>query len=505
MTVSGPHAPPAARPRPGVAPVAGPFAALAALVARAGRNPARGPRLVSATARIDRIERAAPIDPVACHGAAGALGMEASLWLQPDAGLALVALDPAWTVEAHDSDRFHDVVRAWSALVAGALVDDDDGAEDSTGDRPTGPLLLGGFGFWPEPARTPTWAGFEAARLSVPSLLLTVTPGGVWLTASLLRDPSPNRDRAAQAHVADLTARWRTVLAAAGASSPVDAHGDLGALEVKADVPDAREWRATVARLAGAVGRGRIDKAVLARRQDLVADAPIEIPAVLRRLAASAPESTIFAFSRAGRTFVGATPERLARSVDREFTTIALAGSIGRGADPAEDDELAAALLASEKDREEQAVVVERLREVLAPITDRLDIPARPSVVRLRHIQHLASRISGTLSERAGVLDLVERLHPTPAVGGAPRELALELIAGEERLERGWYAGPVGWVDRFGDGEFVVAIRSGVVEGRSASLFAGCGIVADSEPEREWVESEIKLRTLASALGEVRA
>jgi isochorismate synthase EntC len=122
-------------------------------------------------------------------------------------------------------------------------------------------------------------------------------------------------------------------------------------------------------------------------------------------------------------------------------------------------------------------------------------------VVRLRHIQHLVTLVRGRLREQAGILDLVERLHPTPAVGGAPRELALALLEEEERFDRGWYAGPVGWLDRRGDGEFVVAIRSGVVNGASASLFTGCGIVADSEPGREWDESEVKLRALASALG----
>lgn len=498
MTVTERAAPPV---RPGVAPASGPFEALAALVDGAAGAPGDGPRLVSATARID------PLDPIACHAAATALGAEASLWLQPEVGLALVAIDAAWTAEESGPDRFREVARAWSALVADAVVNDgaDNGIVEPAGDRIAGPLLVGGFGFWPEPARTAAWAGFESARLSLPALLVTIGPGGAWLTASTVREPGRTWDGAARKRVVDLTARWAAIAAAADGPSPAGADSHQASLEVEAEVPDAREWRATVARLAGAVGRGRIDKAVLARRQDLIGEGPIDVPAVLRRLAASAPESTVFAFGRSGRTFLGATPERLARSVDREFATVALAGSIGRGSDPAEDDELAAALLASEKDREEQAVVVERLREVLAPITDRLDIPVRPSVVRLRHIQHLATRIGGTLSERAGVLDLVERLHPTPAVGGAPRELALELIAHEERMERGWYAGPVGWVDRNGDGEFVVAIRSGVIEGRSASLFAGCGIVADSEPEREWEESRIKLRTLASALGVVRA
>jgi len=141
------------------------------------------------------------------------------------------------------------------------------------------------------------------------------------------------------------------------------------------------------------------------------------------------------------------------------------------------------------------------LRETLAPLATRLEVEPAARVIRLRHIQHLVTLVSGRLREQAGILDLVERLHPTPAVGGAPRELALALLEEEERLDRGWYAGPVGWLDRRGDGEFVVAIRSGVVNGASASLFTGCGIVADSEPAREWDESEVKLRALASALG----
>jgi isochorismate synthase len=182
-----------------------------------------------------------------------------------------------------------------------------------------------------------------------------------------------------------------------------------------------------------------------------------------------------------------------------------MAGSIGRGATEADDEGLAAELAASEKDREEHRIVVEMLRAALAPVAERLEIAPEPSVVRLRHIQHLSTIVDGRVPEPGALLELVERLHPTPAVGGAPRDLALELIEEQEGLDRGWYAGPVGWIDRRGDGEFVVAIRSGVVEGRSASLFAGCGIVADSDPGREWEESSIKLRALASALGEVVA
>jgi isochorismate synthase len=253
--------------------------------------------------------------------------------------------------------------------------------------------------------------------------------------------------------------------------------------------------------LAGAVGRGRLDKVVLARRVEVAADRPFDVAGALRRLSDASPESATFAFGRGDRVFVGATPERLVRTEDRVFRTAAVAGSTRRGADAAEDAALAAALLASDKDREEHAVVVDALRSQLAPLTERLDVPGVPEVLPLHDLQHLVTAIRGTLRDHAGPLSLGALLHPTPAVAGAPRDLALALIAELEGFDRGWYAGPVGWLGPDGDGELMVALRSGVVAGDRATLFAGCGIVADSDAESEWVESGLKLRPMLRALG----
>ena len=239
----------------------------------------------------------------------------------------------------------------------------------------------------------------------------------------------------------------------------------------------------------------------LARRVVMSSPADLDVENALRRLAASAPESTIFAFRRTGRTFLGATPERLIRTDGRAYRTVAIAGSVGRGADASEDARLAGELLASEKDREEHDVVVAALRERLDPISERLSIESEPRVLTLRHVQHLITEIDGVVHEQEGLLALAERLHPTPAVGGEPRDLALSLIDEHEGFDRGWYAGPIGWLGADGDGELMVALRSGVVDHTQATLFAGCGIVADSDPELEWEESRMKLRAVASALG----
>ena len=453
-------------------------AALAPLAARAAARDVA--TLVSATVPV------LPVDPVALHGLARPLG--AMLWMRPEAGVAHVGIGEAWAARQSHAGRFEVVSVAWRMLLEDAIV------ETAAAPRGTGPLLLGGFAFDPEPVVSETWQGFEAGCMTLPALLLSTTPEGAWLTASMVVDPD---GVPFETMVGSLDQTWAYL-----AEAEVRPSGPTRqTLTVRQRTPDAAAWRASVARLAGAVGRGRLDKAVLSREIRLEAATAIDISGVLRRLEASAPESTLFAISRGGRTFLGATPERLVSLHERELHTMAMAGSARRVDDPAGDEALAERLLESDKEREEHAIVVEMLREALTPVTDRLSIPRTPRVVPFRHVQHLVTPISGRLVDDADVLTLVERLHPTPAVGGTPRDLALELIAEEESHARGWYAGPLGWIDRHGDGEFVVALRSGVIEGQLATLYAGCGIVADSDPEREWDESSAKLQALGSALG----
>jgi isochorismate synthase len=453
-------------------------AALTPLVARAAsRDEAT---LISATLPV------APVDAIALHGLARPLG--AALWMQPAEGMALVGIGEAWSARQSHAARFQVISVAWQMLLDGALIDAADAPPEA------GPLLLGGFGFDEEPIESPTWEGFEAGCLTLPALLLTLTPQGSWLTASMILEPDGVPPATM---VQSLDQTWAYLAEA----RPQPSGPARQSLAVRQRTPDAAGWNGSVARLAGAVGRGRLDKAVLSRQLELEAASDIDITGVLRRLEASAPESTVFAHTRGPRTFIGATPERLVSLRGRELRTVAMAGSARRSDDAVEDDALAAQLLASDKEREEHEVVVQMLREALAPVAEELVIPRRPEVKRFRHVQHLVTPVSGRLTDDADVLTLVERLHPTPAVGGTPRELALELIAEEEPHERGWYAGPLGWVGRDGDGEFVVALRSGVIDGARATLFAGCGIVADSDPEREWDESSAKLQALGSALG----
>ena len=434
------------------------------------------------------------VDPISLFAAAVEADLEAALWLRPAQGTALVGVGRAWAVEAEGAGRFVEAEAAWRALVAGARI-------EGGGDAPAGgPMLLGGLGFsGRRPDAADAWGPFGPSSMVLPSLLLAAGPGGSALTASVVTaDAGPADARA-------LERRWDRLVDRARDLDPgrtgMIARPVFAPLTIAGEQPSHDAWRRLVGSFAGAVGRGRLDKVVLARRVDLRSPVELDVANALRRLAVSAPESTTYAFRRDGRTFIGATPERLVQSEGRRFRTVAVAGTIRRGADAAEDAALAAELLASEKNREEQAIVVATIREQLAPIADTLEVAAGPSIMTLRFVQHLVTEITGTLPEAHGLLSLAGLLHPTPAVGGAPRELALGLLDEHEGFDRGWYAGPVGWIGADGDGELCVALRCGIVDRTRATLFAGCGIVADSDPDQEWEESRIKLRAVVSALG----
>jgi isochorismate synthase len=204
----------------------------------------------------------------------------------------------------------------------------------------------------------------------------------------------------------------------------------------------------------------------------------------------------------AGACFLGATPERLVRLEGRFLKADCLAGSAPRGATEEEDRRLGEALLADAKERHEHALVVQAVREALAPVCSSFCAPETPGLLRMPNVQHLHTPVRGTLRGQTSILELVERLHPTPAAGGLPREAALPLIRRYEPFGRGWYAAPVGWLDALGDGEFAVAIRSALIRGQEALLYAGCGIVAASDPDREYAESCLKLRPMLWALGD---
>lgn len=262
-------------------------------------------------------------------------------------------------------------------------------------------------------------------------------------------------------------------------------------------------YEESVSRAVQKIRQGAFTKIVLARAREAQADRPLHPLRILNGLRERFPDC--YAFSTAngrGQSFIGATPERLARVDGGRLETEALAGSVRRGATASEDAMLGGGLLRSMKDRGEQQVVVDSIVRRLAPLGIRPSFDQQPRLRRLANIQHLHTAIRGVLPAGVGLLQVVDALHPTPAVGGSPREAAVPCIQELETFARGLYAGALGWIDHKGNGEFVVGLRSALIDGARARLYAGAGIVADSEPLKERQETDVKFKAMAQAIAD---
>lgn len=268
-------------------------------------------------------------------------------------------------------------------------------------------------------------------------------------------------------------------------------------------VPSPAAYADAVRRAVGRMRAGELTKVVLARTLALTADTTVDAGDLLRRLATRDPGGYTYAADLGdGRTLVGASPELLVSRRGRTVVVNPLAGSAPRSPDPAEDRRRAEALLASAKDRREHAVVVDQVAEALRPLCGTLRVPAAPHPIATASMWHLSTVVTGEVAgPEVSALDLACALHPTPAVCGTPTDTARALIAESEAFDRGFYTGMVGWGDAAGDGEWVVTIRCAVAEGRGLRLYAGAGVVAESDPEAELAETSAKFRTLLDGLG----
>ncbi len=258
------------------------------------------------------------------------------------------------------------------------------------------------------------------------------------------------------------------------------------------------DWKAIISAAVSRIAAGDFDKVVLARRIDIAANRPFVISDVLARLVALYPSCMVYSVDG----FIGASPELLIGRHGDRVTSHPLAGTVARSGDAHSDEELVAGLMASPKARQEHQVVVDVLRDALAPVCAELEVPAQPSVLGLRNVSHLASHIVARLDPATpeSALELVARVHPTPAVGGNPTAAALRYLREVEGFDRGRYAGPVGWVDADGDGAWAIGIRCAEIDGARARLFAGNGVVAKSDPADELAETQLKLQALLAAL-----
>ncbi len=403
-----------------------------------------------ASTRLPRTVRSQPVDLVGTLLHRLPHAGDALAWVRDGSGL--VGWGEAARLEVTGGDRFTVARDWWRDLVAHAEVDDEVGV------RGSGPVAFGSFAFRDD----------EPSVLVVPEVVLGRSDGRTWLTTvgepPRLASPEPVRPTRGLRY----------------------AHGELSVTD----------FRAAVEAAVRRIDAGELEKVVLAHDLLAVAEHDIDVRAVLAGLAAGNPDCWTFAVDG----LVGATPELLvSRTGDRVFSRV-LAGTTSRGGNAAADIARVDALMHSAKDLAEHRFAVESLVASLAPHVRDLVVPPEPVPLELSNVTHLATDVVATLGDGSDVLDLLAAVHPTAAVGGTPSDVALGVLAELEPMNRGRYTGPVGWVDARGDGEWGIALRCAQLDGPTARLFAGGGIVAGSDPDDEVLEAQAKLLPMREAL-----
>ena len=426
-------------------------------------------------------------DPAAVAFASRRSGEPWFCFEQPDRDrAALAALGCVRAIEATGPARFAEVGARWRSLAAEALSDPLEGPGGA------GLVAVGGFSFSPAGGSAPQWSGFAPASLHVPEVALARRGEEVRLTLTARVLPGDD----ASAVLARLDRRLGELRSAPlPLLDPDPAHR----VRVASTMPP-EHYEAAVARAVERVRAGELEKVVLAREVEAHAPGPHDTAAVFGVLREAFPSCFVFCAGRGDAAFVAASPELLVRRDGLRASSLALAGSTRRSADPAVDDHLGERLLTSAKDRSEQEIVSRRIARTLRPHAVWVAGAPEPVVVKVMNIQHLATPIRAQLTQPVAAVDLAGMLHPTPAVGGEPWDVAQPLIPALEGFDRGWYAGPVGWTDANEDGEFCVALRCALLRGRVARCYAGVGVVADSDPSAELAETEIKLAALLPVL-----
>lgn len=417
--------------------------------------------------RFQFVEATIEADPLTVVRAGSRLFANAAFVSRPN-GDQLGGLGAAWRADRAGDSRFDDLRVAIDELAI-----------------PPATRLLFGFGFSDEGPMEEHWSGFNAADVVLPLVTLATARG------------EPTRICVAVTPGGDTTAISNVLRSLRPLPEPVAP--DLGDHVIESH-PHVSDWRDEVSEAVDAIRGDLLDKVVLARSVVVRSTLPADGFDLVHHLAGAYPGCYAFAWASGGATFVGASPELLLEIEGNRVSTNPLAGSAARGEGDVEDRVLGESLMTSVKDLSEHALVVEDVTARLRPHTTDLVVPARPSLRRVATVQHLSTEITGTIPDGSHLLDLIADVHPTPAVGGTPRAEASRFIEKVERIDRGWYTGGIGWLEAGGSGVVALALRCGLVRGNTARLYAGAGIVADSDPDEELIETRLKLRPLLELL-----
>ena len=438
--------------------------------------------VVSVTVPVDGV------DPCAAVFASRLASDRWFCWEQPDREFALAALGVVHEATSRGPGRFRDVARE---CLSGAETIVDEPAGLPAG---AGAVWVGGFAFDSDGGRTSAWSSLAPASLVLPELSICRSGAETFLTLNAAVHPADDPEEKLGALTARLTSLRPDPLPL------LDPHPTERVEISSARPPD--DFERMISAATERIGTGEMSKVVLAREVLVSAAAAHDPAALFGAMREQFSSCFCFCCGTPEAAFIGASPELLLRRSGAGVSTVALAGSTRRSSDPAVDDHLGEQLLRSDKDRREQAIVAGRIARALRPHAVWVEAAPEPEIVKVANIQHLATPIVAQLAEPRSAVELAGLLHPTPAVGGEPGPAAAAAIAELEQMDRGWYAGPVGWMDATEDGEFCVALRSALLRDREAHLYAGVGVVAGSDPAAELAETEIKLGALLPLLAE---
>lgn len=422
------------------------------------------------------------LDAIALFSTLDGSDTSCMLWESGDESpVTLFGYGVALELTGNGDSRFHEVEAAWRELSAEAVVE-----------GPVGPHMMGGFRFDVHGERSRHWSSFADASMIVPSIMMIGSMESCHIAIQVMVTADIDADRLAQVSMQ----RAESLRAA----STLPARSAAAATFHQDQSTDRPQWQNKVAQAITVIERGDFQKVVLAR-EVIEASRNQAAPAtVLKNLREMDMRAHVFAFRRGAACFLGATPERLVQVNQGRLRTQALAGSARRSPDPAVDWRVGQELLASVKDLHEHALVVDAVTSCLRPMTTDLVVAPSPELQRQSAVQHLSTPIQAALADKVGILEVVAALHPTPAVSGHPRQASLSYIRRHEGFDRGWYAGPVGWVDGNGNGDFLVALRSALLDGNERFVFAGAGIVQGSDPVAEYEETSLKMSTMRRVL-----
>ncbi len=437
---------------------------------------------------VSEVQKINYIDPLAFFASAHRRYMgERFFWKENSSKTSFIGIGICKQIQSdQDTDRFFHVEKEWKRFIDDAIIYNEFSMSG------TGPLMFGGFSFDPLKEKTELWSKFDDTLFHIPKFLLSIVDGEAFLTTNILCNQHDDDSRLYESVLVERSKLLQSV-------NPVTFMEEAALIEKREINPE--EWKRTVTSLVQRLNKGVLKKTVLARELRLYFDRRISVENVLKQLLKEQEDSFVFAFETGGDCFLGASPERLVKKTGSTLLSTCLAGSIGRGENQVEDEELGKVLLSDPKNLKEHQFVVDMIKDAMDEVCIRLEIPKQPELLKVRDIQHLYTPVIGISKKDTSLFELVERMHPTPALGGLPKQEAIETIREIEELDRGFYGAPIGWMDYKEDGEFAVAIRSALIQGDEASLFAGCGIVKDSNAESEYLETNMKFIPMLSALG----